>query len=199
MTDPQARLALTQTVNAHGTMNATMPETIRLLALDPAATTGFAWSDGTRREYGIWDLTGGAGEHPGARIDRLICFVADIAKAWGVDKIAYEDAGFGSRNPAVQAMHNELRGAIKYVAHRLCVPCVGFHPTTIKTMAGSGRADKQQMIRAARTLLGVETASADVADALFILELAKQDHKRQEAVRRARPSRPRRQKEKRLF
>jgi Holliday junction resolvasome RuvABC endonuclease subunit len=171
---------------------------MRILAIDPAKLCGYAWSDGQRLEYGVWDITGGIGEHDGASLARLIEFIADTAKSWGIDRIAYEDAGFGSRNPSVQATHNEKRGVIKYAAHRLGVPCVGFHPSEIKALTGNGRAKKWQMIRYAKLQLGIETDSDNVADALFILKLAERGRS-PSVAKKKKAAAKRRVKEPRLF
>lgn len=40
---------------------------MKILALDPALSCGFAWSDGERLEYGVWQLAGRGEEHPGNR------------------------------------------------------------------------------------------------------------------------------------
>lgn len=145
---------------------------VKILALDPAAHTGYAHSDG---HHGVWLLTRGSGEFDGRRLERLREHIFAAFRDWGFEAIAFEDASFGSPNPNVQAMHNELRGVIKLVAAELDLEILGpFHPTTIKKFAtGSGRADKGQMIRAAETQLGIRVDDDNIADALFILELAR--------------------------
>ena len=91
----------------------------------------------------------------------------------GCDTLAAEDASFGSPNPAVQAMHNELRGVIHLVGFRHSIPVRLFAPSTIKAFAcGSGRADKEQMKSAAKRLLGISVSDDNIADALWILALA---------------------------
>ena len=148
---------------------------MKILALDPAATTGFAWTDGDRREYGVWQITRpGMTEHPGARLERMRGHIYEAYRKWGFERLAYEDAQQGSHNFTVQGMHAELRGVIKLVACELDVETVAINPTTLKSWAtGNGRADKAQVIRAAKTLLDVTTDDDNVADALFVLELAK--------------------------
>lgn len=172
---------------------------MRILGLDPAKLCGWCWSDGADRKYGVWDLSGGAGEQRGAVLDRLIAFIADIGKAYGVDLIAFEEASKGSHNPAVQAQHNELAGAIEWAAFKFGVPTRRINPMTLKKFAtGDGRAPKPQLIAAAKTHYGIITASSDVADAVFVCELARQDQRKAETMKRARPI-VRRVKEPRLF
>jgi Holliday junction resolvasome RuvABC endonuclease subunit len=145
---------------------------MKILALDPAEHTGYAHSDGP---MGVWLLSDHGSRHPGARLERLRERIYEAFRQWGFERLAFEDASFGSPNPNVQAMHNELRGVVKLVAAELGVEVVLFKPTTIKKFAtGSGRADKGQMIRAAKTILGIAVTDDNVADALFILEAARQ-------------------------
>jgi Holliday junction resolvasome RuvABC endonuclease subunit len=141
---------------------------MNILALDPANKTGFAHSNG---KHGVWQL--GKGDL-GAQHDELAQQIIRAVDQWGVHLIATENAGFGSRNPSVQASHNERLGVIRYVASCLGCDIVTFQPTTIKLFAtGSGNADKKQMIKACSRLLGVTAISDDDCDALWILELAK--------------------------
>ena len=172
-----------------------MQPTFNILALDPAMCTGFAHTNG---QYGVWELGRGGAEHHGNRLIRFRDYLLEAAGKWGCDKIAFEDASFGSRNPAVQALHNELRGTIKLVAAELNVPFVGYKPSSIKKFATNyGFAKKDQMIRAAETMLGIRTQSSDVADACFILAMAQQEWQAEER-RKARPAPPK-VKERRLF
>lgn len=169
-----------------------------ILALDPANTTGWAWSDRNETRYGTWSLV-----VPNRPADhRLVVFLdllRRIVAATAVELIAFEEASFGSPNRRVQAMHNELRGIIKLVAAERGIEVVGYHPTTIKKFAtGSGRASKSQMIAAARTMLGLYTSDDNVADAAFILALAQRGY-RQTTPAAWRPKRPRRPAQSKLF
>lgn len=143
---------------------------MKTLALDPAQKCGFAHSDG---HHGVWLLTD-RGTSLAEQHIRLARLIEDAIERWGCDLLATENAGFGSHNPAVQAMHNERLGVIRLVAARLDVRVVTFQPTTIKSFAtGDGRAKKPQMIAALKRLVGIEVVSDDEADAVWILELAK--------------------------
>lgn len=154
---------------------------MRILALDPATRCGWAYANtltsGQPALYGEWDLGVSGSEHAGNKLARLETRIETQITTLGVDKLAIEDASFGSINAATAAFHNMLRGVILLVAARHAVPFVLYKPATIKKFAtGHGHAKKPQMILAAKTLLGVETTSDNIADALFILELAKQEN-----------------------
>lgn len=147
---------------------------MKILALDPAAVTGIAWMDtdvpNSLRTTSV-DLKR-AGEL-GAQHLKLESILENQIATHGADRIASENAGFGSKNPRVQAMHNERLGIIRSVAAKHGIEIVLFVPTTIKSYAtGSGNADKPQMIAAAGRLLGLRNLTSDEADAAWICHLA---------------------------
>ena len=147
---------------------------MKTMALDPANTTGWAWSNaGADLRYGIWRLQVSSEEHSGNRLVRLRDFILDTHRAYGIDRIACEDASFGSPNPNVQAMHNELRGVIRATAAELGLPDpVLFTPPTIKACTcNNGLADKGQMIAAVNRLYCLKITDDNVADAVAILKM----------------------------
>lgn len=141
---------------------------MNILALDPAATTG--WAHYPSGEHGTWHLN----EH--ARLSDFYERLVAIHKRLGpFTKIAQEDASFGSHNPHTQLRHNELRGVIGLVAQQLGIPVVAYKPNSIKLfLTGHGNASKEQMIRACAVRLGINVLYHDEADAIAILEMAKQ-------------------------
>jgi Holliday junction resolvasome RuvABC endonuclease subunit len=148
---------------------------MRILALDCATTTGWAFSDGppsleNQPQSGVWRLSVHDAEHPGAKLIRLRDYVYAVAESQGFDKIAFEDAGFGSHNPAVQAFHANLAGVLMMIAAEFGVPIYRIGPTTLKLWAtGDGRAKKPAMIRACKTHYGILPRSDDEADAMLVL------------------------------
>jgi len=146
-----------------------------ILALDPANRTGWAYvGAGGLRLYGAWNIAKPGDSHPGARLRRFSEGLAEFLQKFPADVIACEDAHFGTVNHETAAMHAELRGLIKLAAVTVGAEYVAYKPSTIKKFAtGYGRAKKPQMIRAAKTVLGVDTDDDNIADALFILELAR--------------------------
>ncbi len=115
-----------------------------LLALDPANVTGVAAVE--RQADRVSPL--GLVEPHKPREHRLVVLYDLLRRTIednGVELIAFEEASFGSINPNVQAMHNELRGIIKLAAAEARIPTVSYHPTTIKKFAtGDERAGKRK-------------------------------------------------------
>lgn len=140
---------------------------MQILALDPAARCGFAWSDGRTVYSGAWQLPK---DSPGARLMRLAQEIRALASLRGFEAIAYEDAGFGGINRHTQATHNQNAGVIELVAIECNARTLPVKPTTIKAfVAGHGQAKKEQVMRAVETHLGIVTTDSDEADALAVL------------------------------
>lgn len=138
-----------------------------ILALDPAQICGWAHSSG---RYGVWSLKGTIDQQHAA----LEQFLEQAIREMGCELLASENAGFGSRNPQISAMHNERLGVIRLVAARHGIEVKTFQPAKPKVLAtGRGNAKKPAMVAAAKRHLGVNHCTEDEADALWILELAK--------------------------
>lgn len=169
---------------------------MRILAIDPATRCGYAHSDG---RHGVWLLAG----DESAKLSQLR---ANVRAMGQVEMIAVEQASYGAgkrKGSGIQwsqiVWQNMMLGVIKQVARELGATVQGFHPSTIKSfMAGSGRATKDQVRRAVKKLLGIETVDDNDSDAVAILELAKrpdcwakkQPRKRkQKVLKRAKPMR----------
>jgi Holliday junction resolvasome RuvABC endonuclease subunit len=144
----------------------------RLLALDPAATTGFCYGSAAPEQWGAWEIAKPGDSHPGQRLARLRECLYHVRRTWAPELIAFEESSFGSPNPDVQAMHNELRGVIRLCAYEFGVPAVGCNIASVKALAGGGRFKKREMIEAAERHFGIRAASGDVADAIWIWAFA---------------------------
>ena len=140
---------------------------MNILGIDPAAKCGWAHSNG---QHGVWILKEKAKEHPGARLERFRRRLFMIRRDCGVDAIGIEDASFGSHNPNVQALHNELIGIAKLVASEWTIPIFLYKPSHLKKwLTGNGRADKQQMVAAVNDQFGLNVTDDNVADAIAVL------------------------------
>jgi Holliday junction resolvasome RuvABC endonuclease subunit len=139
---------------------------MKILALDPAAKTGWAIASTRDRidASGVWDL--GSGDARLAHIDHLL---SKAINRWRVQLLAVEVATFGSRHSHVQRMHNELLGAIKLVAIRERIELWQFGIGTWKARAvGKGDADKAGVMRGLRVFYGIEVTDENQADAIGI-------------------------------
>ena len=136
---------------------------LNVLAIDPAQRCGWAWSDGIRRHSGTWTL----GPRRESDLRRFIYAKVDEL---ATDVIAYELAGFGSRNPAVKASHDRLAGVIVAAAQDLGMNCWGLGISTCKSRAlGKGNAKKPDVVRLLGLLHGIKVIDFDEADAIGIL------------------------------
>lgn len=144
---------------------------MKTLALDPAANCGFSHSDG---RVGVWKLASETDSHPGSRVDRFFGLLSRAYAEWGFERIAYENASFGSNNLHTGAMHNELAGVIKLFTKQKNIGLLAVNPSALKKFAtGNGKAKKNQMIAAAKLMLGYQGSDDNEADALWVLEFAK--------------------------
>jgi Holliday junction resolvasome RuvABC endonuclease subunit len=144
------------------------------LSLDPAAKCGWCWSNGAELRFGVWNLTAPGDTHCGRRLSRFADVLRVTHSANRFDRIAYEDAAFGSHNPAVKALHSELAAVVKIVSEELGLPDpLPVNPATLKKWAtGNGRAKKWQMIAALERLYGIKTNDDNCADAILICKYA---------------------------
>ena len=167
----------------------------RILAIDPANRSGWAYRDGDNAPlYGSWLIAKPGDAHPGDRLLRFRDGLIEFLAVHPAELVACEDSHFGSLNHETAAMHAELRGVLKLIAREHGARYVAYKPNTIKKFAtGYGLAKKPQMVRACKLQFGIDPVDDNVADALFILELARQDREppaRKPKTRRARKRSP---------
>jgi crossover junction endodeoxyribonuclease RuvC len=103
--------------------------------------------------------------------ERLALLLEGLAAVLGrsrVDAVAVETA-FCGLSPRSALALGQARGIALAAAARAGVPVFEYAPAEVKrAFTGSGRAEKAQMVRTARTLFGVEAELSDEADALAI-------------------------------
>jgi len=171
---------------------------MRILALDPAARTGYAFSAVKDRveASGVWNL----GSVPESRPGRLAEYIRIANRDWQPEVIAYEVAGMGGKNWHAAQRLNELCGVIQAVALELGCQALAWHIVSWKSRAvGHGKADKLAIMRALRTYFGIETANDNEADAIGILlasQMGPPPEPKKKVVRRLRKAA---KKEPRLF
>jgi Holliday junction resolvasome RuvABC endonuclease subunit len=143
-----------------------------ICALDQATHCGFALNTGIS---GVWDLSVKKDESDGMRLIRFRAKLREVIINENVKLVAFErPAGRNARGIITSA---ELQGQIKTICKDLSVEYRAYSATEIKQFAtGKGNCGKPAMIAAAREKLGYKGDDDNEADALWILELAKNDY-----------------------
>ena len=138
---------------------------MKILALDLSLTrTGVARWDGVTVIVPPQDARG---------MERLLYLEAAVLDAAaGAGLVVLEGYSFGSRGRAVFDI-GELGGVVRLALYRRGIPYVDVPPAALKKYAtGRGNASKEEVLVAAVRRLGYEGSSTDVADALWLLEMA---------------------------
>ena len=109
------------------------------------------------------------GDHPVAeRLAVILDGLADVIARTGPGEVAVEQV-FAGVSPRSALVLGQARGVALAASARAGLPIYEYQPTEVKlAFTGSGRASKEQMVRTARSLLGVEAELADEADALAL-------------------------------
>lgn len=153
---------------------------MRILALDPATVTGFAYVDQYLAipSIGCRVFRSKPGEHPGLRFAHYREFLNEIISHYEPNNIVYEEPLF----PGKRTRRGNLTVSFGFEAQLLGIaaiwkiPCHGVHPGTLKKWAtGNGKATKEQMIEAARThwpTVQLKDHQDNEADALMLLNWA---------------------------
>jgi crossover junction endodeoxyribonuclease RuvC len=163
---------------------------MRVLGIDP----------GSRRcGYGVVSRDGGRlavvasgvlipGTLPMAeRLARLLDGLTEVIVRTSPAEVSIEQI-FAGISPRSALALGQARGVALAVAARAGLPVFEYQPSEVKlAFTGSGRAGKDQMMRTARALLGVEAALSDEADAvaLAVCHLARRPLQLAEAAHRS--------------
>jgi crossover junction endodeoxyribonuclease RuvC len=147
---------------------------VKVLGIDPGtAACGFGivhTSGGRLRavEYGWWETS----PHDAAavRLKRIHDQVAELIESHGPDAVAIEESYVGA-DARIALSVGQARGAALVACAAAGVDCAEYPPATVKhTVCGYGRADKAQIQRMVRAILGLaETPRPHhAADALAV-------------------------------
>lgn len=102
------------------------------------------------------------------RLARIFDGLSEILAESGPEAVAIETAYCGASARSALVL-GQARGVALAAAARAGLPVFEYAPAEVKrAFTGSGRAEKAQMVRTARTLFGRAPALADEADALAI-------------------------------
>ena len=147
---------------------------MRVVGIDPGlAACGYAVVDTDGRKaqalaYGCWHTD--AGVRAELRLRELYLALTDLLAQYKPDAVALEES-FVGRDARVALMVGQVRGTLLVAAARAGVTCSEYPPATVKqAVCGYGRADKQQVQRMAKALLGMEATPTPThaADALAV-------------------------------
>jgi crossover junction endodeoxyribonuclease RuvC len=148
---------------------------VKVLGIDPGtAACGFGVvvheRDGRLRalEYDWWRTP--AGERPELRLRRIFDGVQDLVHRHAPDAVALEESFVGADARTALSV-GQARGAVLVAAASLEVGCAEYPPATVKqAVCGYGRADKAQVQRMVKAILGLEEAPepSHAADALAV-------------------------------
>jgi Holliday junction resolvasome RuvABC endonuclease subunit len=148
----------------------------RIIAFDPGLCCGWAKWDAEVGgvEYGVIDVK------KERKVDKGFAFSVmrkEIVRIIGVKiptLVVYE--GVMRHNGTIAAhAYGAIEAIILEAASAIACDVYTFTPGEIKKFAtGNGRARKEEMIAAANTKMGIQISNDNIADALWILELARE-------------------------
>ncbi|MEX0851526.1 MAG: crossover junction endodeoxyribonuclease RuvC [Gaiellaceae bacterium] len=147
---------------------------MKVLGIDPGtAACGYGivqGSDGRLRavDSGHWRTS--ARERPDARLMVIFAGVQQLIAEHAPDAVALEESFVGA-DARIALSVGQARGAVLVAAASVGVECAEYAPARVKqTVCGYGRAEKGQMQRMVKIILGLdaEPGSSHAADALAV-------------------------------
>ena len=155
---------------------------LRILALDFATTTGFAYYSETLKTSGIWDISIRKDESGGMRLIRFEYKLKEMLKL-GVDIIVFEAVSVGS-GPKANMNSTKLGSKLQAIIERLVeltdgLECRSYNLTEIKKHAipekGIKR-NKEAMVESAKKKWpDIDIIDDNMADALWLLDLTRKE------------------------
>jgi len=145
---------------------------MKILSLDVASTTG--WAIDTKRLYGTWDLKTLKDESMGMKLIRLRSKLQLIHETEKLDLIVYERA---AGQHAASIIHEaKMLGIIEEFCEEQGINYKAYSSKEIKKFAtDNGNANKLAMVNSAKTKYGYDGEDDNVADAMHMLELCKEE------------------------
>ena len=148
---------------------------MKVLGIDPG-TAACGWGvvahqrDGRLQavEHGWWRTP--AGERPELRLRTIFDGVQELVRRHAPEAVALEESYVGADARTALSI-GQARGAVLVAAASLDVSCTEYPPSSVKqAVCGYGRADKEQVQRMVKAILGLEEAPAPshAADALAV-------------------------------
>jgi len=132
---------------------------VKVLGIDPGTAAcgyGIVQEKGGRvraLDYGWWKT--GASDRPEARLKTIFDAVTTLIEREGPDAVALEESFVGVDARTALSV-GQARGAVLVAAANAGVACREYAPASVKqAICGYGRADKEQMQRMVRMILGL--------------------------------------------
>lgn len=147
---------------------------MKVLGIDPGTAAcgfGIVQADGGRLsavEYGWWETS--PRDAPAARLRRIHDEVAELIERHEPKAVALEESYVGA-DARVALSVGQARGAALVACAVADVPCAEYPPATVKqAVCGYGRADKDQVQKMVRAVLGLAEVPRPhhAADALAV-------------------------------
>jgi crossover junction endodeoxyribonuclease RuvC len=147
---------------------------VKVLGIDPGtAACGYGIvheSDGRLGEicHGWWRTS--AREQVAARLHTIFVGVGELIREHGPDAVALEESFVGA-DARIALSVGQARGAVLVAASSAGVDCVEYAPNLVKqVVCGYGHADKQQVARMVKAILGLDEPPrpSHAADALAV-------------------------------
>jgi crossover junction endodeoxyribonuclease RuvC len=147
---------------------------VKVIGIDPGTAAcgyGIVHESGGRLraiDHGWWSTP--AGERPELRLKTIYDGVAALVAEHTPDAVALEESFVGVDARTALSV-GQARGAVLVAAAQAGIECTEYAPARVKqAVCGYGRAEKQQMQRMVKVILGleVEPATSHAADALAV-------------------------------
>jgi crossover junction endodeoxyribonuclease RuvC len=147
---------------------------VKVVGIDPGTAAcgyGIVQESGGRLraiDHGWWSTA--AGERPELRLKTIFEGVAGLIEEHAPDAVALEESYVGA-DARIALSVGQARGAVLVAAALAGVPCAEYAPSRVKqAVCGYGRAEKAQVQRMVKTILGLKTLPTPnhAADALAV-------------------------------
>jgi len=147
---------------------------VKVVGIDPGTAAcgyGIVQESGGRLKavgHGCWSTA--AGERPELRLRTIFEGVAGLIAEHEPDAVALEESYVGA-DARIALSVGQARGAVLVAAALAGVPCAEYAPARVKqAVCGYGRAEKAQVQRMVKTILGMKSVPTPnhAADALAV-------------------------------
>jgi len=147
---------------------------VKVLGIDPGTAAcgyGIVHEDHGRLravDFGWWRTS--SGEHPAVRLRTIFEGVRDLIDLHAPDAVALEESFVGVDARTALSV-GQARGAVLVACALVAVDCREYPPSTVKqAVCGYGRAQKDQVQRMVKTILGLQAVPTPhhASDALAV-------------------------------